>query len=241
MNILIVDDEYYIVQKIINDINWEKIGIDSIHTAFSAAQAKKVFEQQHIDILLTDIEMPRESGLDLIIWANELKNPPVSLILTGHQSFEYARQAIKLHCFGYILKPFLPSVLEEELSSTANAARLNPKDMTPPSSAFLINVKRYIAQNLGNEDLSRTIISEAVHMNPDYLSYLFHKEAGQSLSTYISNERMAYAQKLLTSTTLSLQSISEQTGFASTSYFHKQFKKSFGITPQQYRSMHTLE
>lgn len=240
MNILIVDDEYYIVQGIVNDINWDKIGIHSIRTAFSMEQAQKVFEKERIDILLTDIEMPKGSGLDLISWANDQGYHPISLILTGHQSFDYAQKAIKIHCFGYVLKPVSPSTLEQELLSAINAVQMENREIEPPSSNFMLSVKKFVLRSLGNESLNRTVIAEHVHMNPDYLSYLFHKESGQSLSTYILQERMALAQKLLVTTNLTLQDISEHTGFASTSYFHKQFKRTYGVTPQQYRSMHTI-
>lgn len=240
MNILIVDDDYYIVQGIVNDVNWDRIKISSIHTAFSMEQAKKVFMKERIDILLTDIEMPKGSGLDLIAWVNEQGYRPISLILTGHQSFDYAQKAINVHCFGYVLKPVSPSTLEQELLSAASAVHIDTSSIESPPSDFLISVKKFILQNLSNESLSRSSISEHVHMHPDYLSYLFHKEAGQSLSTYILQERMALAQKLLLTTNMTLQTIGEHTGFSSTSYFHKQFKRTYGITPQQYRSMHTL-
>jgi len=236
MNILIVDDEFYIVQGIVNDLNWDRIGIDSIHTAFCMEQAKEIFNTTSIDILLTDIEMPQGSGLDLIVWANDQGYHPVSLILTGHQLFDYAQRAIKIHCFGYILKPILPATLELELLSAVNAASLNTKDIAPPSSSFLNSVKKCIAQNLSNAELNRTFIAEEIHMNPDYLSYLFHKQSGQSLSSYILNEKLTLARKLLSTTNQTLQEISDKTGFSSTSYFHKQFKRHTGVTPQQYRA-----
>ncbi|MBQ8093157.1 MAG: helix-turn-helix transcriptional regulator [Clostridia bacterium] len=75
-------------------------------------------------------------------------------------------------------------------------------------------------------------------MNPDYISYLFHKESGQALTTYISNARIDLAKKLLASSQITIQEISDQCGFSSTSYFHKQFKRVTGMTPQQYKAVH---
>ncbi len=241
MTILIVDDEYYIVQKTIHDVDWNKLGIDSILTAFSAAQAQEIFKEKHIDILLTDIEMPRMNGLDLIIWANKQGYKPLSLILTGYQLFDYAQKAISLHCFGYILKPAPAFILEEELSSALNAIRLSGQNIPIPESNFLSSVKKCILQNIGNENLNRTFIAEQIHMNPDYVSFLFHKEYGQALTTYILNERISLAKKLLTSSNLTMQEICDQCGFSSTSYFHKQFKRITGITPQQFKKIHMVE
>ena len=67
MNILVVDDEYYIVKNIIETTDWSALGIEQAFPAYSASQAKRIFEgSQDIDILLTDIEMPRETGLQLV-------------------------------------------------------------------------------------------------------------------------------------------------------------------------------
>ena len=70
------------------------------------------------------------------------------------------------------------------------------------------------------------------------MSYLFHKQSGQSLTTYIMNERIELAKKLLASTAQTIQSVSDSCGFSSTSYFHKQFKRVTGMTPQQYKAIH---
>ena len=55
MHILIVDDEYYIVQGIIEGIEWDALGIDKISSAFSISQAQEVLRSQTVDLLLTDI------------------------------------------------------------------------------------------------------------------------------------------------------------------------------------------
>lgn len=241
MNLLIVDDEYFIVQSILRDLDFEALGITSVSTAFSVKQAQEVFAEKRIDILLTDVEMPRHSGLYLIEWANEQGYKPLSLILTGHPQFDYAQRAVKLHCFGYILKPASPDILTEELKSAVEAVRLNQAqaEIPAPESTFLTAVKHCIAANIGKAELNRAFIADQIHMNPDYISFLFHKESGQALTTYILGERVELAKKLLASSAITIQSVSDQCGFSSTSYFHKQFKRVTGMTPQQYRVVHT--
>ena len=241
MNLLIVDDEYFIVQSILRDLDFEALGITSVSTAFSVKQAQEVFAEKRIDILLTDVEMPRHSGLYLIEWANKQGYKPLSLILTGHPQFDYAQRAVKLHCFGYILKPASPDILTEELKSAVEAVRLNQAqaEIPAPESTFLTAVKHCIAANIGKAELNRAFIADQIHMNPDYISFLFHKESGQALTTYILGERVELAKKLLASSAITIQSVSDQCGFSSTSYFHKQFKRVTGMTPQQYRVVHT--
>lgn len=72
-------------------------------------------------------------------------------------------------------------------------------------------------------------------MNPDYLSHIFSAKAGASLSSYIMDERMAAVKRLLATTGFSPQQICDQIGIENVSYFYRQFKKSSGVTPQQYR------
>lgn len=240
MNLLIVDDEYFIVQGLLRELDFSALGITSVDTAFSVQQAQHIFARKRIDILLTDVEMPRNSGLDLIQWAHEQGHTPVSLILTGHPLFDYAQRAVKLHCFGYILKPASPDVLTEELRSAVEAVQLRQShaEIPAPESSFLTTVKNCIAANIGEIELNRAFLADKVHMNPDYVSYLFHKQSGQSLTTYIMNERIELAKKLLSSTAQTIQSVSDSCGFSSTSYFHKQFKRVTGMTPQQYKAIH---
>lgn len=72
-------------------------------------------------------------------------------------------------------------------------------------------------------------------MSPDYLTKLFRRENGMSLSEYIIQKRISLAKKLLVTTSLSVVEISQRTGFSYSSYFVRIFKKKTELTPQQYR------
>ncbi|MBQ9606141.1 MAG: helix-turn-helix transcriptional regulator [Lachnospiraceae bacterium] len=72
-------------------------------------------------------------------------------------------------------------------------------------------------------------------MSPDYLSHYFTEKTGYQLNNYIRDKRIKKAQLLLADSSLSIQEISDMTGFSSVSYFHTAFKNVCGVTPQQYR------
>ncbi len=135
MNILIVDDEYLIVQGIYKNTDWDSLGISQVFCAYSARQAKAVFQENPIDLLLSDIEMPKESGLELIQWVKENGFPTICLMLTGHQNFDYAHQALNMQVFRYILKPVEISVLEEALQNAVGASIAAQKSEEAMSSA----------------------------------------------------------------------------------------------------------
>ena len=122
MNILLVDDEYYIVEgmKGVLERNTSAIcsGPVQIEAAYSAKQARQIAENHPVDILITDIAMPRESGLELIRGLQAKHPQMISILVTGHESFDYAREAIRLKCFRYLVKP----VQEKELVDTVRDA-----------------------------------------------------------------------------------------------------------------------
>ncbi len=105
MNLLIVDDEIYIVRALQKNIAWDEIGIENIFSAFNAEKAKEIIQAQKIDIIITDIEMPRESGLDLLEWLRKEKFESKAICLTCHDEFKYAQRAMRQQVDDYILKP----------------------------------------------------------------------------------------------------------------------------------------
>ncbi|SDB19973.1 MULTISPECIES: response regulator [unclassified Butyrivibrio] len=243
MNLLIIDDEYYIVQGLVGMINKEELGFDHIFTAYSAQQGMTILKKEQVDLMLLDIEMPKETGLELLEQLNVEGLQPTTIILSGHQRFDYAQEAMHYHCFNYLLKPIGKQNLNQELSRAM--AFLRPKQVNPESeagngikindSSFVHTVRRYIRDHLSDADLNRVKIADAIHLNPDYLSFCFHKEFETTLTAYINSKRMDQAKYLLKNTTMSISDIAEQVGIPNTSYFYRQFKKTTGQTPQQYR------
>ena len=70
MNLLIVDDEQFAIQGMLDGVNWELLGFDRVFTAGSYDEAVGIVRKTYVDILLSDIEMPGESGLKLIEYMN---------------------------------------------------------------------------------------------------------------------------------------------------------------------------
>lgn len=96
MNLLIVDDEQQILQGILSGVSWELLGFSEVFTAGGYEQAVEIFEHHPIEILLSDIELDRRSGLDLIEWVNDHSPDTACLILSCHEDFNFAKRAVKL-------------------------------------------------------------------------------------------------------------------------------------------------
>ncbi len=118
INMLIVDDEI-VMRRGLSFIPWEKAGVCLAGTASSGMEALEIIKQKDIQILFTDIQMPDINGLELIRAAN-LLNPSIqSVLLTGHNNFNYAKEAISLHVYDYILKPCDPDEVLEIIGKLA--------------------------------------------------------------------------------------------------------------------------
>ncbi|MFC4600707.1 response regulator [Cohnella hongkongensis] len=105
--LLIVDDERNIRLGLKKMIESERPGVYSIRLAADGRQALEEHGREPADILLTDIRMPHMDGIELIRRLAELGQPPVLLILSGYDDFQYAKEAIKHKVKEYLLKPIV--------------------------------------------------------------------------------------------------------------------------------------
>lgn len=87
------------------------------------------------------------------------------------------------------------------------------------------------------EDLSLKTMAETLNVNPSYLSTLFKKETGMTLTDYVNHKRIEHALFLLNSTDTQIQTIALYCGIPDVNYFTKVFKKIVGKTPKEYREM----
>lgn len=84
-------------------------------------------------------------------------------------------------------------------------------------------------------DLSLRAQAELLNVNSSYLSTLFKKETGSTLTEYVNRKRIEYAIFLLNTTSLQIQTIAQYCGIPDVNYFAKTFKKHIGKTPKEYR------
>lgn len=103
------------------------------------------------------------------------------------------------------------------------------------SSATVTKIRQYIRSRL-SEEITRDELAAYVYLNPAYLSRLFKKETGLSISDVIIQERLQKAKQLLEETELKITDIAEQVGYTSLGSFSNLFKRVVGTTPQQYRA-----
>ena len=252
MNLLIVDDEQQILQGILQGVQWELLNFTEVFTAKGYEQAVQVFEAHRVEILLSDIELDRRNGLDLIEWVNDHSPETACLILSCHEEFNFARRAVKLKCLDYILKPVPYEQLTEILLRTKERVqrehsatllenygkvymRQMKENLTPENTEdSLEEAVDYIRKHI-SEEMTVEFLALKAHVSPRHLNRLFQKRFGQSVGDYISKQRMMLAGELLKDERLSVTMVSDRVGYGNYSYFTKLFKKFYGMTPREYR------
>lgn len=237
--LLIVDDEVMIadgLHAMLAEAFKERL---RVLRCYSAAQAMEVAEREPVSILLTDINMPDASGLELHRVFTE-KQPDCRVIyLTGYSDFEYARKALDQHAFAYVLKgegdDFLISTVERAMGDEPEPARPAAEEA---GADWMPRLHEYIRAHL-NEDLSLNRLAEYCHFHPVYLSRVYKEITGETLSDFINQARQEQAEHLLRNTRMTVLEISRLMGFATDNYFCRWFRKRVGVSPHAYRAGRT--
>ena len=126
--VLLVDDEVIDLQWLNQSILWKKLNLEVVATVNSPFKALTIIENEEIDFVITDISMPIMSGLEMAKKAKEIRPNLKILFISGHEEFDYVKQAITQGAFGYILKPIDMNELQIILSSLSQQLQKEHQD-----------------------------------------------------------------------------------------------------------------
>jgi len=119
LNIIIVEDEQRIVAGLTRYIDWGQLGLCLIGTYSNGRDALYAIHTDlpHVDIVISDIKMPHMSGIDLLRAVREHDERIRFIMISGHDEFSFAQNALKYGADDYILKPidldYLVNVLKK--------------------------------------------------------------------------------------------------------------------------------
>ncbi|MCD5002042.1 response regulator transcription factor [Enterococcus saccharolyticus] len=103
--VMLVDDEYMILEGLKQILPWENLGFEIVKTARNANEAFAYLSEHTIDLLVTDITMPEMNGIELVRTAQLLGYHFSTIILSGYQEFEYVKKGMQLGVKNYLVKP----------------------------------------------------------------------------------------------------------------------------------------
>jgi len=255
LKVLIVEDEDIIRKGLVLTIDWLSMGCVVAGAADNGADGLKLIEEHKPDLVITDIKMPVMDGIEML--EKSLKSRFFySIILTSYSEFEYAKQAISLKVFEYLLKPVdkkkladiieritQDSVRKKVLNGLMDKAKTLDEQKLVDLDVFILSEGEhnyYVDEALKRikQDYSKRIsiesISNELCVSTSYLSRKFKDITDQTFLDVLNKHRVQKAIELLNEGKYRVYEISEMAGFSEYKHFCNVFKKYAGTTPTEF-------
>jgi len=158
--ILVVDDSEFILEFLNELLTNEGF---TVRTAADGAEAIRLLKDEHVDVLLTDLNMPTVNGMELVKRTRERYPDVIALIMTGYASLETAREAIVYGVLDYVFKPFKNEEILAALKNSLERVRLRQENARLRETLELSNASREIvATPSPGNNLAQTIATAAL-------------------------------------------------------------------------------
>lgn len=233
---LIIDDEQSVHQAIRALVDWNALRLQEPESAYQGAEALEMMAGLRPQIVFVDMNMPMMDGVDFLRHASVRFPDCRFIVISGYDSFDFARAALRHNVVDYLLKP----VDEEELAAALKkaVALLPPQPEETRTADDIANeLKRYIDGHY-REEISLEFLAERFHFSREYIGRIFRAKYGCAVYEYILRVRMNRAVELLRNPKLTLPVIADFLGYSNANYFSKAFRRFYGVSPSDYRNSH---
>lgn len=238
--LLIADDEPWIVTGITTLVHREFPDVFEVFSAGNGLEAMQVYRREAISVIISDVKMPRMSGLDMIDQLREDGCEAHVIFISGYDEFSLVQKALQLRSVDYLLKP----IREEELVASLRKClgceeAASPLDLScdhPAVTAALSYIKKHYTEEITLEE-----VAQHCAMSPVYISRLFRKCTGKNYIQVVTALRIEKAKKLLRNTHEKVYIVGEHVGYGDYRHFTKVFKQTEGLSPNEYRQKHAQQ
>jgi len=250
LKLLIAEDEDIIRKGLAYTVDWLSIGYVLVGEACNGEEGvEKILELQP-DVVLADIIMPKLNGLEMIRKAQEHLRFK-SVILTSYAEFDYAKEAIELKAYEYLMKPVDVDKLKEIMTKLRKEIEeeqekefiIQQRNMGIDSELFS-NYELYsnpyvrkafdIIKERYMEKLSLEGLSDELAISSSYLSRKIKEETGHTFLDFLNMYRVVQAIRLLKEGTYRVYQISDMTGFTDYKHFCTVFKRYTNCSPTEF-------
>ncbi len=250
IRILIAEDEEIIRSGLLYTIDWLSMNAVVVASAATGTEGLEKIKSLRPDIVITDIKMPGMSGLDMIAGAQKEKIDFIPIVLTSYSDFNYAKNAIALRVFDYLLKPVDEEKIKEvvsrakaELTKNRSAQKAEregnagsaPSPFLPPlvsDNPYIAACLSAIEQNYAGHPNIETL-AETLKVSASYLSRLFKKHTSMTFLDFLNTYRIQKAVSLLSDQKYRVYEVASMTGFSSYKRFYEVFKSYAGFPPTE--------
>lgn len=223
----------------------------TILSAYNGIEALEIIESGVPDLIISDVMMPLMDGVEL---CRKIKSDLLTcnipfIMLTAKESVAHRIEGLESGANSYIPKPFYPEhlliriqkLLEEKeriglhFSQEQNIENFKTPIAVENQKEFIKDVIDVIRKNIDREDLQSAFIEKTLGISTSQL-YRKTKEAfGVSPGELIRTLRLKFAAELLRKNEITVSEVCYKSGFNNRSYFYREFKKVYGLTPKSYQ------
>lgn len=246
IKVLIADDEFIVRRAIRRIGRWEEFGMEVVAEAENGIEALEYIALHRPELVILDMRMPGMSGEVILEELQQRKIKVHIIVVSGYDSFEYARRAIRYGVEDYILKPIermefneVLSRISHEIQKEEGVQDLEKTTLLCSEKGICEQIKQDIEQSY-RENISLTLFAEKYYINRDVLSRIYKKKYGVGITEYINQVRLEQA-KLLLLLGYQITRVAEMVGYKEVNYFSRIFRKKYGMSPSEYVKGETVE
>lgn len=243
--VLVVDDNYDMVNFLKSELSSDYTVIE----AYDGLEAIDLLKGHHVDVILSDLMMPRMDGIELcrrVKTDRETRNIPV-IILTAKNDTGSEIEGLSHGADDYVTKPFNNDVLKVKIKKLIERSEnksprhsvINPEpapiEITPLDEQFINKAKKYVEDNISRSDLSVEELSRALGMSRVHLYKKILKLTGKTPIEFIRILRLKRAAQYLRESQLNISEIAYKLGFNNPKYFSRYFQEEYGMLPSEYQ------
>ncbi|QTD37635.1 response regulator [Polaribacter batillariae] len=202
------------------------------------------------DVIISDIMMPKMNGLE---FCKKLKTDirtshiPI-ILLTARGSHTFQMEGFQYGADDYITKPFNIELLNQRVKNLLETRKIlrekfrkdalfEPKDIAINNTdeMFIEKIMKIIEKNMSDSKFTVKQLSAEIGMSHSVLYRKIIALSGQNINEFIKSIKLTRAAQLISDSHLSINEISDMTGFSNPKYFSTCFKKKYNTTPTKYR------
>lgn len=195
---LLVDDEYMILEGLKKLIPWQQLGIEISGTAKNGQEALQFVRENEVDIVISDVTMPLLSGIEFIRLAQEEAIYFHFLMLSGYQEFDYVKEGLRMGADNYLIKPVDKVELVETLEKTIAAIKKEEEQLETQSVLFDYLLQGWIHDEIDYIELRKHMKHYQYDLADSYYTVLiidFPIESEEVLTKFFSQQNQGLYYK----------------------------------------------